>query len=176
MCPIHPIVDLRAFFDVLIVLIICWILADPTMNLRLRRVTVSVLKFNCHPRVIFVSDNPSSAANLSFATIGTQWMGSFLSFGRAATLIASGIAASSQFRFCVPGKWTVNLVMSWCKHLRILDGQWRCPQLISAQLQKLLHLPNIPVLGSVFELMNVMCLDPNLCIATARLQNCKLFW
>ncbi len=56
---------------------------------------VSVLTLKCHLRIIFVSEDPPSAASLSFAIIGLQGMRSFLSFGQAATLIVSGIAASS---------------------------------------------------------------------------------
>jgi hypothetical protein len=95
-CPICPIIDSSAFFDVLLVMIICCILADHSMNLCSERFTVNVLKLKCHPRIIFVSDNPPSAANLSFAIIGSWGIGLFLSFGWAATSIASGIAASSH--------------------------------------------------------------------------------
>jgi hypothetical protein len=86
--------DSSAFFDVLLVLIICSILADHDMNLCLGRFTLSVLKLKCHPRIVFVSDNPLSAAYLSFATISLWGMGLFLSFGWAATLIVIGIAAT----------------------------------------------------------------------------------
>ncbi len=68
-------------------------------------------KLKCHPRIIFVSDNPPSAINLSFSTIGLQGMGLFLLFGWVATSIASGIAASSQSAFLVPGRSTVNPIM-----------------------------------------------------------------
>ncbi len=81
------------------------------MNLCLGRFAVSVLTLKCHPRIIFLSDNPPYAANLSFAIIGSQGIGSFLTFGRAATSIASGIAASSQSTFLVPGSSTLNPVV-----------------------------------------------------------------
>ncbi len=63
--PICPIIDLSDFSDVLLLLISCWILTDYAMNLCLGRCTVSVLNLKWHPRIIFVFDNPSSAANLS---------------------------------------------------------------------------------------------------------------
>ncbi len=87
-------------------------MADHALNFCSMRVTVSVLKLKCHPRIVFVSDNPPSAANLSFASIGLWGMGLFLLFGWAAISIASGIAVSSQSVFLVPGRWTVNPVMS----------------------------------------------------------------
>ncbi len=115
MCPIHLIIDSSAFFDVLLMLIICWILVDHVMNLCLGRVVVSVLKLKCHPRIIFVSDNPPSAANLFFAIIGLQGIGLFLSFGWASISIASGIAASnSQSVFLLPGRSTYILLCCWC--------------------------------------------------------------
>jgi hypothetical protein len=43
-----------------------------------------------------VSDKPPSAFNLSSATIFSRGIGSFTSFGRAATSIARGMAASNQ--------------------------------------------------------------------------------
>jgi hypothetical protein len=84
------------------------------MNLCSGRVTEIVLKLKCHPRIIFVSVNPPSVFNLSFATIGSRGMGSFLSFGWAATSIASGIAASSQSAFLMPGRSSndVNLCIT----------------------------------------------------------------
>jgi hypothetical protein len=73
---------------------------------------VSVLTLKCHPRIIFVSDDPPSAASLSFAIIGSQGMGSFLLFDQAATLIVSGFAASSSSMFLVSGRTTVIPVVS----------------------------------------------------------------
>ena len=76
--------------------------------------------------------------------------------------------------FLVPGRSTANPLCYRCKPLCIHGGQQGCPWLIPVQLQKVRHLPNIPILGSLFVLMNVMCLDPNLCISTACSLNCKL--
>ncbi len=73
---------------------------------------MSVLKLKCHQRITFVSNNPPSALNYSLATISLQEIGSFLLFGWAATLIASGIAALSLLAFPVPGRSKVSLVMS----------------------------------------------------------------
>jgi hypothetical protein len=119
--PIRPIIDPSAFFDILLMLIICSIWVDHTMNLCSGRVTVSVLKMKCHPRIIFVSDNPPSADNLFFAINGLKGIGSFLSFCQASTSIASGIAAFSQSVFLVPGRSTVNPDVNICVSL-VVDG------------------------------------------------------
>ncbi len=93
--PMHPIVDSRILFVVLRAWIISLISRDQAMCLRSGRVKVSVLKLKYHPRIVFVSDNPPSAVNLSSAIIFLLGIGSFALFGWAATLIAKGIAASS---------------------------------------------------------------------------------
>ena len=69
---------------------------------------MSVRKLKSHPKIIFVSERPPSAANLSFATIVSRGIGSFTSSGRAATSIARGIAASNRDAFSVPGMSTVR--------------------------------------------------------------------
>ena len=58
------------------------------------RETVSVRKLKSHPKIVFVSDNPPSAFNLSSATIFSRGIGSFGLMGHAATSIARGIAAA----------------------------------------------------------------------------------
>ncbi len=87
-------------------LIICWILTDHAMCLCSRRVMVSVLKLKFQPRIMFVSAQPPSTANLSFAIIGLWGMGLCLSLGHAANLIASGNAASSLMAFSVSRRST----------------------------------------------------------------------
>jgi hypothetical protein len=47
--------------------------------------------------MIFVSDSPLSAVNLSLAIIFLWGIGSFVMFGQAVTSIAKEIAASSQW-------------------------------------------------------------------------------
>jgi hypothetical protein len=77
----------------------------------LGRVTVSVQNLKCHPRIIFVSANPPSAFNFSCTTMGSQGIGLLTSFGRAATLIARGIAALTLSALRVPGRSMVSLVV-----------------------------------------------------------------
>jgi hypothetical protein len=110
-CPMRPIGDSNCFFVVHCFLIICRISRDHTIYLCSGRVTVGVLKLNSHPRIIFVSVNPPSAINFSSATISSRGMGSMTSHGRAATLIARAIAASSLLAFIVPGRLIVRPVV-----------------------------------------------------------------
>ena len=76
------------------------------------RDTVSVRKLKSHLRIVFVSDNPPSAFNLSSATIFSRGIGSLGSLGRAATSIARGIAAAILSMFFEPGMSTVSPVVS----------------------------------------------------------------
>ncbi len=93
--PSHPIVDSRGFFVVLLEANIVQISVDQAIYLCSGKKTVSVRKLKSQPRITFVSANPHSAINLTSATIFSHGIGLLLSLGRAATSIASGIAASS---------------------------------------------------------------------------------
>ncbi len=145
------------------------------MNLCLGRVTVSVVKLKCHPRIFAVSDNPPSAFNLSLQPLACKgWVYFCCLVGLLPQLQVKLWLLVDPCSLCLVGQLLI-LLCCWCKRLSNLCGWWGCSQLVPAQSRKVLHCPNILVLGSFFVLMHVMCLDLNLCISTACLLNCKLF-
>ncbi len=73
---------------------------------------MSVRKLKSHPRIMFVSDNPPSAVNLSSATIFSRGIGSLGSLGRAATSIARGIGAAIRSILFEPGISIVSPIVS----------------------------------------------------------------
>ena len=101
---------------------------DHAMYLCSGRDTVSVRKLKSHPRIVFVSDNPPSAFNLSSATIFLRGIGSFTSIGRATTSITRGMAASNRSAFLVPGKSTVRPVGRLYRHQHIPLDRRECRQ------------------------------------------------
>ena len=136
------------------------------------RETVSVRKLKSHPRIVFVSDNPPSAFNLSSATIFSRGIGSLGSLGRAATSIARGIAAAILSMFFEPGMLTVSpQLCCQCKRLLFPLGRRECQLSVLSPLRRECRRREIVGGGCLFGPKHVSLLDPSRCIAPAHLLN-----